>query len=59
MPTVEEWGYARVPSTNPSFALLAIIGGLYYEDERDPERADDGRAGEGSVEPWPSTAGHH
>ena len=35
MPTVEEWGYARVPSTNPSFALLAIIGGLYYEDERD------------------------
>ncbi len=35
MPTVEEWGYSRVPSTNPSFALLAIIGGLYYEDERD------------------------
>ena len=35
MPTVEEWGYTRVPSTNPSFALLAIIGGLYYEDERD------------------------
>ena len=35
MPTVEEWGYTRVPSTNPSFALVAIIGGLYYEDERD------------------------
>ncbi len=35
MPTVEEWGYSRVPSTNPSFALLAIIGGLYYADERD------------------------
>ena len=35
MPTVEERGYIRVPSTNPSFALLAIIGGLYYEDERD------------------------
>ena len=35
MPTVEEWGYMRVPSTNPSFALMAIIGGLYYENERD------------------------
>ena len=35
MPTVTEWGYRRIPSTNPSFALMAIIGGLYYEDERD------------------------
>ena len=36
MPTVVERGYLRVPSTNPSFALVTIIGGLYYEDERDP-----------------------
>ena len=35
MPTVVERGYIRTPSTNPSFALVAIIGGLYYEDERD------------------------
>ncbi len=35
MPTVVERGYSRIPSTNPSFALTAIIGGLYYEDERD------------------------
>ena len=35
MPTVVERGYIRVPSTNPSFALMTIIGGLYYEDERD------------------------
>ena len=35
MPTVVERGYIRVPSTNPSFALVTIIGGLYYEGERD------------------------
>ena len=51
MPTVVERGYLRVPSTNPSFALVTIIGGLYYEGRARPERADDGRAGEGGHEP--------